>query len=105
MANPRRGDKEIVLSESVIVQIADELERRVLRLLRPEPTPALTQAQIDPDDLMTPQNAAHRYGVSDQTVYRRMERFDISECVAGTVLVSRRKVAVHLERPGGRGIF
>jgi hypothetical protein len=108
MPKPRRGDnlnKEIVLSNAAIVRIADELERRLLKVLLPEPAPAIDGPKshhIDQDDLLTPQRAAHLYRVSDQTIYRWIAQFDISECIAGTTLVSRRKIEAHLARRRGR---
>jgi len=103
---PDRAERPC-LRDSEIVRIADELERRMRNVLRPEPIPtaATSPTRIDPDDLMTPQKAASLYGVSDQTVYRRMAAYDISECIAGTVLISRRKVDAHLARPGGHRAF
>jgi len=102
MPKPRRGNnltKEIVLSDAAIVRIADEVERRIIKVLLPEPAPTTDGPKshhIDLDDLLTPQRAAHLYGVSDQTIYRWIAQFDISECIAGTTLVSRRKLDAHL---------
>jgi hypothetical protein len=105
MPKPRRGNnstKQLDLSDSAVVRIADELERRIWKLLRPDPTPTpeVSPRHIDLDDLLTPQKAAHLYGKSDQTIYRWITRFDISECIAGTVLISRRKLDAHLARGG-----
>jgi hypothetical protein len=106
MPNPRRGDKQIMLSDSVVVRIADEVERRIQRLLRPDPAPAIPEEaprHIDEDDLLTPQQAAHLSGKSDQTIYRWIAQFDISICIAGTTFVSRRKLEEHFARGGTPG--
>ena len=101
MPNPRRADKQLMLSDSAFVRIADEVERRILNLLRPDPVPATPEEpprHIDQDDLLTPQQAAHLIGKSDQTIYRWIAQFDIGICITGTTFVSRRKLEAHLAR-------
>jgi hypothetical protein len=92
------------LCDSDVVRIADEVETRILKLWRPDPALAIPEGlprHIDPDDLLTPQQAAHLIGKSDQTIYRWIPLFDISICIAGTVFVSRRKFQAHLARRSG----
>jgi len=106
MRKPRPDNDQSVLSDSAVVRIADEVERRILRVLQPNPastSPVASPRQIDLNDLLTPQQAAHFYGKSDQTIYRWIIQFDISECIAGIPLVSRRKIEAHLARRAGRG--
>ena len=106
MRRSQSYENQSVLSDSAVVRIADEVERRILRLLQPHPAstnPVAPPHHIDLDDLLTPQQAAHLYGKSDQTIYRWINQFDISECIAGTTLVSRHKIEAHLARRRGRG--
>jgi hypothetical protein len=99
IAVPRTG-----LCNSDVVRIAGEIERRMLELFRPEPTPAPENSprKIDQDDLLTPQQAAHLFCKSDQTIYRWITQFEISICIAGTAFVSRRKLEAHLAWRRGR---
>jgi hypothetical protein len=109
MPNPRRGanwTNETVLSESAFVRIADVVERRLLKHLQPATASGLPEEpprHIDQDDLMTPQQAAHLIGKSDQTIYRWIAQFGIGIRIAGTTFVSRRKLEAHFARRGTHG--
>src|ERR1700733_891189 len=96
MPKPRSSDRfadQIVLSDSTVVRIADEVERRILQLFRPEPTvaPDNSPRQIDPVDLLTPQQAAHLICKSDQTVYRCLAVVDICVGRAEITFSTRRQ--------------
>jgi hypothetical protein len=93
------------IADDDVQRIADEIERRFLRIFRPAPIPPMPDSsanKIDPNDLLTPQQAAHIAGKSDQTIHRWVGQFDISETIAGTTFISRRKLEAHLAHRDGR---
>lgn len=104
MAKAQRNNARIVqpaLSEADVERVADALERRMTKYFRPysvSAMPEVSPRHIDRADLITPQQAAYLYGKSDQTIYRWINQFDISECIAGTEFVSCRKMDAHLAR-------
>jgi hypothetical protein len=87
----------------LVMRIADEVERRVLRILRPEPVVQAARP-IDADDCLTFKQAAHIVRKSDESVRRRSKQFDFTIIVGGATFISRRKLDAHLaSHPGWRG--
>jgi hypothetical protein len=101
MPNPRRGDngtKEIALDDTTVEAIADAFQRRMPQLFRPDPGPTVSEVpphHIDLDDLIGAKEAAHLVGKHERTMHRWQNDYDISEVVAGTKVISRRKLLAH----------
>jgi hypothetical protein len=104
MPKPRRGDnwtKEIVLNDASVETIVDAIQRRMPQLFRPDPGPKVSEVlprHVDLDDLIGAKEGGHLVGRHERTIHRWQNDYDISEVVAGTKILSRRKLLTHAAR-------
>jgi Helix-turn-helix domain len=84
-----------------IAAIRRDIERLANPIL-PDPTPPEPQ-QANALDLLTPKQAAHSVGVSDETARRWARRYNLGVTVGGTMFISRAKLEAHVARKEGCG--